>query len=78
MRIDVLSGNEFELKNTHLNQLHPSTHIIIDFELLKNLNPNTISLHNIKGPQLFTDGSNIEEKLGAALPKSIFQTSWQT
>jgi ribonuclease HI len=46
---------------------HPSTALSIGYELIENMDSETITRHQITGPQIFTDGSKIEGKVGAAL-----------
>ena len=63
------SGKELEVEETYLSKPHPSTQIAIEFELLEDLNPSTIELHHIEGALIFTDGSKIKGKVGAALSR---------
>ncbi|CAG4934558.1 unnamed protein product [Colias eurytheme] len=60
-------GREVEQKVGYLHNPHPSTLIITEFERLENLDPNTLETYHVVGPQIFTDGSKIEGKVGAAL-----------
>lgn len=46
---------------------HPSTMTTTEYELLENMDPKTQEDHHILGPQVYTDGSKMEGKVGAAL-----------
>ncbi|XP_075990359.1 uncharacterized protein LOC142986010 [Anticarsia gemmatalis] len=60
-------GKELEHGTGNLRPLHPSKLPPIKFELLEDMEPHTITTHQITGPQIYTDGSKIEGKTGAAL-----------
>ncbi|XP_052740698.1 uncharacterized protein LOC128198590 [Bicyclus anynana] len=51
----------------YLDQPHPSTFTKTEFEILETLDVKTLSSHQVTGPIIYTDGSKIEGKVGAAL-----------
>lgn len=63
----VIGDRELEARVSFLKAPHPETAIEIDFQCLENLQPDTLKEYDIKGPMIFTDGSKIEGKVGAAL-----------
>lgn len=60
-------GRRLEQKLSAASQPHPSQLITTEYELLENMSPETLESHKITGPQIYTDGSKIEGKVGAAL-----------
>lgn len=58
---------ELEQNIGYLEHPHPSSLIPTEYELLENMDPETLDAHQITGPQIYTDGSKIEGKVGAAL-----------
>lgn len=64
---DFLGGRQVEKKTSYLRAPHPSAAVEIDFKCLENANPDTLADHNVSGLLIFTDGSKIEGKVGAAL-----------
>lgn len=60
-------GRKLEGRVKFLNFPHPSGTTAPEYELLENMDPETQKIHNILGPQIYTDGSKIEGKVGAAL-----------
>lgn len=60
-------GRELEKNVSYLDQPHPSTLETTEYELLEDMNQETLNSHQITGPQIYTDGSKIEGKVGAAL-----------
>ncbi|CAH2091367.1 unnamed protein product [Euphydryas editha] len=66
--VDLLPpGRELERRMGPIQNPHPSLLITTEFERLVGLNPETLEKHHIVGPLIFTDGSKIEGKVGAAL-----------
>ncbi|KOB71471.1 Non-LTR retrotransposon CATS [Operophtera brumata] len=60
-------GREVERKVPYRDNPHPSRQIAIDYECLENMEPENIESCHLSGPQVYTDGSKIEGKVGAAL-----------
>jgi ribonuclease HI len=60
-------GRKLEAKVKFQDFPHPSNQTIPEYELLEDMDPTTQAKHNITGPQIYTDGSKIEGKVGAAL-----------
>nr|XP_026500896.1 uncharacterized protein LOC113404252 [Vanessa tameamea] len=60
-------GREIEQRVGPLQNPHPSQLITTEYACLENLDPQTLEEHHIVGPLIFTDGSKIEGKVGAAL-----------
>ncbi|CAH2105843.1 unnamed protein product [Euphydryas editha] len=60
-------GRELERRVGPMQNPHPSLLMTTEYECLENLNPEALEEHNIVGPLIFTDGSKIEGKVGAAL-----------
>ncbi|KAJ0178430.1 hypothetical protein K1T71_006253 [Dendrolimus kikuchii] len=58
---------KLETRVNHLDLPHPAELTKTEFELLENLDSETIESHNLAGPYIYTDGSKIEGKVGAAL-----------
>ena len=50
-----------------MDQPHPSNLASVQYELLEDMSPETLNHHRVTGPQIFTDGSKIEDRVGAAL-----------
>lgn len=63
----VPPGRRLEQRLSAAGQPHPSHLITTEYELLEDMKPETLVNHNIAGPQIYTDGSKIENKVGAAL-----------
>lgn len=64
---ESLSGREVEGKICFLEAPHPAKTIKLEFDCLQDMQPQTLLDHNITGTHIFTDGSKIEGKVGAAL-----------
>lgn len=60
-------GCHLEQKVEYKHLPHPSTHTSVEFELLEDMSPQTQETLRIAGPQIYTDGSKMEGKVGAAL-----------
>ncbi|CAH2207649.1 jg24927, partial [Pararge aegeria aegeria] len=60
-------GGELEQWLHYLERPHPSKLKPTEFELLEKLDTETMDSRHITGPQIFTDGSKIGGKVGAAL-----------
>ncbi|XP_046977642.1 uncharacterized protein LOC124543462 [Vanessa cardui] len=60
-------GREIERRVGPLQNPHPSQLITTEYACLESLDPQTLDEHHIVGPLIFTDGSKIEGKVGAAL-----------
>ncbi|XP_069361305.1 uncharacterized protein [Maniola hyperantus] len=60
---------ERDLENNvkHINQPHPSHLTTIKYTILESLDQNSQDSHHITGPHIYTDGSKLEGKVGAAL-----------
>lgn len=63
----IPTGRRLEQRLSAINQPHPSQLITTEYVLLENMNPETLESHKIAGPQVYTDGSKMEGKVGAAL-----------
>ncbi|KAJ2941658.1 hypothetical protein O0L34_g14716 [Tuta absoluta] len=63
---DILAGRELEQRVCFLEAQHPAIEQDIQFECLEDFTPETIDKHQIYGTKIFTDGSKIEGKVGAA------------
>ncbi|XP_050563633.1 uncharacterized protein LOC126913011 [Spodoptera frugiperda] len=60
-------GRELE-RNVHPSKNpHPAILISTDYARVEDWTPETLETHKISGPQIYTDGSKIEGKVGAAL-----------
>ncbi|XP_052741604.1 uncharacterized protein LOC128198763 [Bicyclus anynana] len=60
-------GREMEQWVHYLDQPHPSTLTETNYEILETLDEETINSHHVTGPIIYTDGSKIDGKVGAAL-----------
>ncbi|CAH2106387.1 unnamed protein product [Euphydryas editha] len=60
-------GRELERRVGPMQNPHPSLLITTEYERLESLNPQILEEHHIDGPLIYTDGSKIEGKVGAAL-----------
>lgn len=60
-------GRRLEGIVKHSDHPHPSAIITTEYELLENMDSETVRKLNITGPQIYTDGSKLEGKVGAAL-----------
>lgn len=60
-------GRDVERKVEPTLSPHPAQLITTEYERLEDLDPETLESHKITGPQIYTDGSKIEGKVGAAL-----------
>lgn len=60
-------GREVESAVGYLQNPHPSELTPTEYERLDDLEPETLNSLQVKGPQIYTDGSKIEGKVGAAL-----------
>lgn len=60
-------GRKLERKVSHFDQPHPSLLTTTEYELLEILDSKTLDSSQIVGPNIFTDGSKIEGRVGAAL-----------
>lgn len=60
-------GRELERRTDALASPHPSKIVTIDYVGLEQFNQDVIDRHDLEGPQIYTDGSKIEGKTGAAL-----------
>ncbi|XP_049875608.1 uncharacterized protein LOC126380835 [Pectinophora gossypiella] len=64
-----MADREIEEKECFLNALHPASEEDIEFQCLENTDPQTLEEYHIDGNMIFTDGSKIEGKVGAALSR---------
>ncbi|XP_049871185.1 uncharacterized protein LOC126370390 [Pectinophora gossypiella] len=64
-----LADREIEEKECFLKALHPASEEDIVFQCLENTDPQTLEEYHIVGNMIFTDGSKIEGKVGAALSR---------
>lgn len=60
-------GRELEQWVHYLERPHPAKLRTTEYELLEKLDSETVDSHHITGPLIYTDGSKIEGKVGAAL-----------
>ncbi|XP_048480282.1 uncharacterized protein LOC119694816, partial [Plutella xylostella] len=60
-------GRQLEQKVKFADFPHPATQITTEYELLENMDSDTIATLHITGPQIYTDGSKMDGKVGAAL-----------
>lgn len=60
-------GRELECNVHHSKNPHPALLTTTEYERLEDLTPETLETHQVIGPQIYTDGSKIEGKVGAAL-----------
>ena len=60
-------GRELECNVHHSKNPHPALLTITEYARLEDLTPETQVAHHLTGPQIYTDGSKIEGKVGAAL-----------
>ncbi|XP_063823084.1 uncharacterized protein LOC135073021 [Ostrinia nubilalis] len=60
-------GRKLEEKVKFENLPHPSEATTAEFTLLENMDADTQATHQITGPQIYTDGSKMDGKVGAAL-----------
>lgn len=64
---EILGDRSVEEKVCFMQALHPAEETEVVFQCLEDMLPETVAKFNIRGPQIFTDGSKIEGKVGAAL-----------
>lgn len=60
-------GHELECNVHHSQNPHPALLTTTEYVRLEDLAPETLETHQVIGPQIYTDGSKIEGKVGAAL-----------
>ncbi|XP_026747007.1 uncharacterized protein LOC113508250 [Trichoplusia ni] len=60
-------GREVERKAEYLQHPHPSKLVLTEYQQLEDFNSETVETHQVVGPHIYTDGSKIEGKVGAAL-----------
>lgn len=60
-------GRELECNVHHSQNPHPALLTTTEYARLEDWTPETLETHRVVGPQIFTDGSKIEGKVGAAL-----------
>ncbi|KAJ2947205.1 hypothetical protein O0L34_g16913 [Tuta absoluta] len=65
--LSLLGDGEVEKRTSYLKAPHPAREPDVCFGMLEDTEPHTLEKHQIEGPQIFTDGSKIEGKVGAAL-----------
>ena len=63
----IPTGRNLENKIKFTDNPHPSSYTTTTYELLENMDSQTQTTHQITGPQIYTDGSKFEGKVGAAL-----------
>nr|XP_034833570.1 uncharacterized protein LOC117990212 [Maniola hyperantus] len=63
----IIGDREVETKVCFLEAVHPAREAIEDFVCLEDLSAETIGENSINGLSIFTDGSKIDGKVGAAL-----------
>ncbi|KAJ2946800.1 hypothetical protein O0L34_g12863 [Tuta absoluta] len=68
---EILGDRKVEEKTCYLKALHPARETDVSFTHLEDMEPHTIANNRIEGPSIYTDGSKIDGKVGAAL------TLWQ-
>ncbi|XP_049869337.1 uncharacterized protein LOC126369089 [Pectinophora gossypiella] len=64
-----LADREIEEKECFLKVMHPASEEDIEFQCLENTDPQTLEEYHITGSMIFTDGSKIGGKVGAALSR---------
>lgn len=64
---ETLHGREVEKRVCSLEALHPAKAVEVEFVCLEDMQPQTLADHKIRGTRIFTDGSKIEGKVGAAM-----------
>ncbi|XP_069365327.1 uncharacterized protein [Maniola hyperantus] len=67
---------KLEERISFLEAEHPAETIAVDYSNLEDLQPETVEAHNLQGTLIFTDGSKIEDKVGAAI--SIWKDGKET
>lgn len=60
-------GCELECNVHHSQNPHPALLTTTEYARLEDLTPETLETHQVIGPQIYTDGSKIDGKVGAAL-----------
>lgn len=60
-------GCELECNVHHSQNPHPALLTTTEYARLEDMTPETLETHQVIGPQIYTDGSKIEGKVGAAL-----------
>lgn len=64
---EILRGRKVERRVCYLQAPHPAKEIAVDFVCLENMQPENLEHHQVSGACIFTDGSKIEGKVGAAI-----------
>lgn len=65
--LDATGGREVETKAKLIEAPHPSEETDVTFECLEDVSPETVAKYCISGKQFYTDGSKIQNRVGAAL-----------
>ncbi|KAJ2937354.1 hypothetical protein O0L34_g19238 [Tuta absoluta] len=63
----IMGDREIEGKVSYTMAPHPAVETGVDFVCLEDMQPQTLKHNNISGSHIFTDGSKIQGKVGAAL-----------
>ncbi|XP_026325745.1 uncharacterized protein LOC113234606 [Hyposmocoma kahamanoa] len=64
---EILRGRKLERRVCYLQAPHPAKEIAVGFVCLENMQPENLQHHQVTGSCIFTDGSKIEGKVGAAI-----------
>ena len=65
--LEGVADREFERRTCYTQAPHPAELTKISFECLESLDEENLQNHDVIGPHIYTDGSKIEGKVGAAL-----------
>ncbi|KAJ2940789.1 hypothetical protein O0L34_g14906 [Tuta absoluta] len=67
--VEIFGDRQIEERVCFLEAPHPAAEVEISFQCLENMLPETMEKYELTGPHIFTDGSKIEGKVGAALTR---------
>lgn len=63
---ELIGDRDLEQRVSFFNLAHPAKNISIDFQCLEDTHPGTLENHHVQGIHIYTDGSKMEGKVGAA------------
>lgn len=65
--LEQAAGRQMESRVSYEKAPHPAKRPCLTYEILDDMTETTLELHGVRGPHIFTDGSKIEGKVGAAI-----------